>query len=124
MPEVEPPDDLPHREGRWNVEDSILSRLDQRWASHDPERGRTVLWSRMPDLLEVSAPALAVLGDYVPMGIGQALALETMSNSLDNTLRVGPDRADRMGARRHPHRPRQPRLRPRPRATCGPRTAR
>jgi acyl-CoA thioesterase II len=89
MPDVDPPDGLPHREGRWNVEDSILSRLDQRWASHDPEHGRTVLWSRMPDLLEVSAPALAVIGDYVPMGISQALALETMSNSLDNTLRVG-----------------------------------
>ena len=89
MPDVEPPDDLPHREGRWNVEDSILSRLDQRWALQDHERGRTVLWSRMPDLLESSAPALAVLGDYVPMGISQALALDTMSNSLDNTLRVG-----------------------------------
>ena len=43
----------------------------------------------MPDLLEMSAPALAVLGDYVPLGIGQALDVETMSNSLDNTLRVG-----------------------------------
>jgi acyl-CoA thioesterase II len=89
MPEVGPPDDLPPREGRWNVEDSILSRLDQRWARQDPERGETVLWSRMPELLEVSAPSLAVLGDYVPMGISQALSLETMSNSLDNTLRVG-----------------------------------
>ncbi len=89
MPEVDPPDGLPPREGRWNVEDSILSRLDQRWARQDAEHGRTVLWSRMPDLLEVSAPSLAVLGDYVPMGISQALDLDTMSNSLDNTLRVG-----------------------------------
>jgi len=89
MPEVDPPDDLPHREGRWNVEDSIMARLDQRWARQDPKSGRTVLWSRMPDLLEVSAPSLAVLGDYVPMGISQALDLDTMSNSLDNTLRVG-----------------------------------
>jgi acyl-CoA thioesterase len=89
MPVVDPPEGLPTREGRWNVEDSILSRLDQRWANQDQEHGRTVLWSRMPDLLEVSAPSLAVLGDYVPMGISQALSLETMSNSLDNTLRVG-----------------------------------
>jgi acyl-CoA thioesterase II len=90
MPAVEPPDGLPHREGRWDVEDSIMSRLDQRWAGQDQATGRTVLWSRMPDLLEVSASSLAVLGDYVPMGISQALDLDTMSNSLDNTLRVGP----------------------------------
>jgi acyl-CoA thioesterase II len=89
MPEVDPPIGLPRREGRGNVEDSIMARLDQRWAQQDPKAGRTVLWSRMPDLLEVSAASLAVLGDYVPMGISQALDLDTMSNSLDNTLRVG-----------------------------------
>jgi acyl-CoA thioesterase len=89
MPAVDGPDVLPRRESRWNVEDSIMSRLDQRWAGHDPAAGQTVLWSRMPELLEVSGPSLAVLGDYVPMGISQALELETMSNSLDNTLRVG-----------------------------------
>ena len=89
MPAVDPPEGLPQREGHWNVEDSIMGRLDQRWAEQDASHGRTALWSRMPDLLEVSAPSLAVLGDYVPMGISQALALDTMSNSLDNTLRVG-----------------------------------
>ena len=44
------------REGRMHVEDSIMSRLDQRWAHTDPEHpGATVLWSRLPDVLEVSA---------------------------------------------------------------------
>ena len=66
-----------------------MSRLDQRWAHHDPGIGQTVLWTRLPDVLEASATSLAVLGDYVPMGIGMALGIETMSNSLDNTLRVG-----------------------------------
>jgi acyl-CoA thioesterase-2 len=89
MPEVPPPHECLPREGRWNVEDSIMTRLDQRWAKSDPDTGQTVLWTRLPDVLEVSAPALAVLGDYVPLGIGQALNQETMSNSLDNTLRVG-----------------------------------
>ena len=28
----------------------------------------------MPELLDMSAPALAILGDYVPFGIGQASA--------------------------------------------------
>ncbi len=40
-------------------------------------------------MLEVSAPSLAVMGDYVPLGITQALDADTMSNSLDNTLRLG-----------------------------------
>ena len=32
---------------------------------------------------------LAILGDYVPFGIGQALGAMAGGNSLDNTLRVG-----------------------------------
>lgn len=89
MPDVPPPDQCLPREGRMHVEDSIMSRLDQRWAHTDPDTGRTVLWSRLPDVLEVSAPALAVMGDYVPLGLGQALEQDTTSNSLDNTLRLG-----------------------------------
>jgi acyl-CoA thioesterase len=89
MPDVPPPEQCLPREGRSHVEDSIMSRLDQRWAHSDAKTGRTVLWSRLPDVLEVSAPALAVMGDYVPLGIGQALDEDTMSNSLDNTLRLG-----------------------------------
>jgi acyl-CoA thioesterase len=51
--------------------------------------GRSVLWARMPDLLEPSSGAsLAILGDYVPFGIGQALGRVGGGNSLDNTLRV------------------------------------
>ena len=42
----------------------------------------------MPELLTVSAPALAVLGDYVPLGLGVTIEHEITSNSLDNTLRV------------------------------------
>jgi acyl-CoA thioesterase len=42
----------------------------------------------MPELLGVSAPALAVLGDYVPLGLGVTLSTEVSSNSLDNTIRV------------------------------------
>ena len=43
---------------------------------------------RIPDLLEPSAATLAVLGDYVPFGIGQALGEHAGGNSLDNTLRI------------------------------------
>ena len=34
------------------------------------------------------AASLAVLGDFVPMGLGHAVTTEINSNSLDNTLRV------------------------------------
>src|SRR4029434_10876841 len=51
--------------------------------------GRSLLWARMPDLLELSsAAALSILGDYVPFGICQALGRRGAGTSLDNTLRV------------------------------------
>ena len=50
--------------------------------------GRSALWARLPDTLEMSAGALAILGDYVPFGVGQALGRMAGGNSLDNTLRV------------------------------------
>ena len=51
--------------------------------------GRSALWARIPDVLDMSAATLAILGDYVPFGIGQALGAMAGGNSLDNTLRVG-----------------------------------
>ena len=36
----------------------------------------------------MSAAALAIIGDFVPFGIGQALGKRAGGNSLDNTLRV------------------------------------
>ena len=37
----------------------------------------------------MSSASLAILGDYVPFGIGQALGLRARGNSIDNTLRIG-----------------------------------
>jgi acyl-CoA thioesterase len=39
-------------------------------------------------VLDMSAAALAIIGDFVPGGIGQALGLRAGGNSLDNTIRV------------------------------------
>jgi acyl-CoA thioesterase len=78
-------------------ETSIMSRLDLRLAAaqawEDLEgrpapAGRSALWARIPEMLDPSAAALAILGDYVPFGIGQALGAFAGGNSLDNTLRV------------------------------------
>ena len=41
-----------------------------------------------PSSLDMSAAALAIIGDFVPFGIGQALGQRAGGNSLDNTLRV------------------------------------
>lgn len=87
MPEVPRPDECPIREPRWNTGDSILSRLEQRWA-YQGEPGHCAVWSRMPDLLGMSPSSLAVLGDYVPLGIAVSLDSEVTSNSLDNTIRI------------------------------------
>ena len=51
--------------------------------------GQTLMWARIPDVIDgVDAAALAVLGDFVPMGVGQSLGVRGGGNSLDNTLRV------------------------------------
>jgi acyl-CoA thioesterase II len=77
---------------------SISDRLEERMVKGRPfERldgteqgdGQTMLWARLPDVITgVDATTLAILGDFVPMGIGQALGARAGGNSLDNTLRV------------------------------------
>jgi acyl-CoA thioesterase len=95
-PDVPGPDECEPREFRFDQSGTIAERLDIKMASGrgmdelDGRQGdgRCVLWARMPELLEMSGAALAILGDYVPFGIGQALGLRAGGNSLDNTLRV------------------------------------
>jgi len=73
-----------------------MSRFDQRLAKGrnpgeldgHPGDGSAALWVQLPEGLEVSAAALAILGDFVPFGIGQALGIGAGGTSLDNTLRV------------------------------------
>jgi len=97
MPEVPPPDDCPDRSHRFPSEGTIHDKLEQRLAKGRPFEeldgqhgdGQTLMWTRIPDVIEgVDATALAVLGDFVPSGVGQALGVRGGGNSLDNTLRV------------------------------------
>jgi acyl-CoA thioesterase len=53
-----------------------------------PGDGNAALWVRFPGLSELRASGLAIIGDFVPFGIGQALGARAGGNSLDNTLRV------------------------------------
>ena len=97
-PVVPPPDACEPRGVRFPGSESIMNRLDVRLANargmddvegHPAPGGRSALWARVPDLLDLSsAAALAILGDYVPFGIGQAIGRRAGGSSLDNTLRV------------------------------------
>lgn len=100
MPAVPAPDDCPPRIMFAQHEGTITERLDARLANARlfddldgtpaPE-GRSALWVRIPELgpgLGASAAALAIVGDYVPFGVSQALGRPVGGTSLDNTLRV------------------------------------
>ena len=95
-PDVPPPDESVAREHPGQVMETIMGRVETRVAAGrqfgeldgTPGQGRSALWCRMPDMLEPSAATLAVLGDFVPSGIAEALGRSAGGSSLDNTLRV------------------------------------
>src|SRR5438105_13207100 len=94
-PDLPPPHASPKRIVTERHVGTIMDRLDMRLANArnmdefpaEPGDGRSALWVRLPDL-ESSASALAIVGDYVPFGIGQAFGQRGGGQSLDNTLRV------------------------------------
>ncbi len=96
-PLVRRPNDSPERTFRQSIEKSINEHLEMRvakgrhWEDLDgtpSSDGRCALWARMPGVRNMSASALAILGDWVPFGVGQALGQRASGNSIDNTLRV------------------------------------
>lgn len=101
MPDVPAPEECPEHFGaapdEEGLTDGMMSRVDFRLAAardhadlegNPMPHGNCAMWARMPDVLEMSGASLAILGDYVPMGLGQALGRRAGGNSLDNTLRV------------------------------------
>ncbi|CAB4700463.1 MAG: acyl-CoA thioesterase [Actinobacteria bacterium] len=97
MPDVPPPSQCEARDYRLPADGTINERLEQRMVKgRDFESldgthgdGQVLLWARIPDVIDgVDATTLAILGDFVPMGVGQALGVRGGGNSLDNTLRV------------------------------------
>lgn len=101
MPVVPGPDDCRPRElldhHRGTIADSLEVRMAKGRMISDlpgpPGDGRIALWVRIEGLDLTQTSLLAIFGDFVPMGIGQALGERAGGNSLDNTLRI---------ARRHP----------------------
>jgi acyl-CoA thioesterase len=97
MPDVPGPTGCDPRPFRLPVDGTINERMEQRLVKGrqideldgQAGDGQTIMWARIPDVIEgVDAAALAVLGDFVPMGVGQALGIRGGGNSLDNTIRV------------------------------------
>jgi acyl-CoA thioesterase II len=94
-PDVPDPQHSPPRPILDRHRGSIHDRLEMRLARARgldelpgaPGDGRSSLWVRLPSL-EMSAAALAIVGDFVPFGVGQSLGQRAGGNSLDNTLRV------------------------------------
>lgn len=95
-PSVPPHGDSPPRELLDHHRGTISDRLDmklaeaRRWDEMPgpPGTGTSSLWVRLPEVLEISGSTLAIVGDFVPFGISQALGHRAGGNSLDNTLRV------------------------------------
>lgn len=97
MPAVPPPEECPVRRHTSPIEGTVNAHLEQRIAKGrrmrdldgTPGDGQLLMWARIPEMIDgVDATALAILGDFVPAGIGQALGVMGGGNSLDNTLRV------------------------------------
>jgi acyl-CoA thioesterase II len=97
MPDVPPPAACIPRPHRMPVAGTINEKLEQRLVKgrefEDLDgthgEGQVLCWARIPEVIDgVDATALAILGDFVPMGVGQALGVRGGGNSLDNTLRV------------------------------------
>ena len=100
-PPAPDPSDCPVRPNRSATDASIHQHVEMRVVKARDEvdflddgvaqpsaDGRSIVWARVRDLDEVSAMSLAIMGDWVPFGVSQALGVRGGGNSLDNTLRV------------------------------------
>lgn len=97
MPDVPAPMNCPAKELRDPDRSSVNQRLEMRIAIGRPMEdldgrpsinGRSAMWARIPGLEQNSAASLAILGDWVPHGLGQAMGARAGGNSLDNTIRM------------------------------------
>jgi acyl-CoA thioesterase len=96
-PEVPQVMDSPPRPLAPRFEGTIAERLQMRLANGretdhldgtPTADGRSGLWVHLPFGTEATAAALAIVADYVPFGVGQALGRQISGNSIDNTLRM------------------------------------
>lgn len=99
MPDVPPPADCPEMLLRWARDPDDLNSLFERRVAHGSfgnDRGTAgpspdgigQLWVRHRDPgVPIDRQLLAVMADFLPSGVGNALGANAGGNSLDNTIR-------------------------------------
>jgi acyl-CoA thioesterase-2 len=94
-PDVPAPSDCPpHERGREVLLDAwqgrtALGRFPEELDGR-PGSGRSAAWYRLPEGRRMVGPGdLAVLGDFLLLGLSDAVGQRVTGNSLDNTLRMG-----------------------------------
>lgn len=96
-PEVPRPEELQRSSLLPHVAATIHDEFDQRYVigrslearDGSVSDGRTLMWVRIiGEQRDADSTTLAMFGDFVPLGVGQALGVLGGGNSLDNTLRL------------------------------------
>lgn len=98
VPHVPPPDECQPMIANWARDpDDLHSRLDvrvvkgrygaERRSGEFSEDGHVVLWARPTPGYAIDSAMLAIIADFVPSAVGDAIGRNTMANSLDNTIR-------------------------------------
>ncbi len=97
-PEVVPPEECAQVDHWTEDRDDLHGRIDvrvvkgrygeERMKGGLSEDGHVVLWARMREDLPMTSSALAVMADFVPSAIGNAIGRDAGGNSLDNTIRI------------------------------------
>jgi acyl-CoA thioesterase len=92
------PDDCPPREyPAWLSfpRDGVISLVEQRWArparvvlDGTPGTGRSAVWLRLRPSLPLTGATLALLADFAPVGLIEAIGDMSVGTSLDNHVRM------------------------------------
>ncbi|WP_332772243.1 acyl-CoA thioesterase [Phenylobacterium sp.] len=97
MPDCDPPEDCPPAAHWRGGGEDLHSRIEVRVAKgryggtdggDGEDDGRLLLWIRPREAIAIDATMLAIMADFVPGAVGNALGLNAGGNSLDNTIRV------------------------------------
>ncbi len=93
MADVEPPERCPGRLSFGPTPGGLHHRIEQRVAVGDwgderfSAQGSCRVWTRMADGFATTPAGLAVVADFLPLGVRAALGRELFGASLDNTIR-------------------------------------
>lgn len=98
MPDVPPPDECePRPSHRFSDGTDLHSRIEtkvvkgrygiERTGGKLSDDGHVVLWVRSNEGLATSSGLLAIIADFVPSAVGNAIGRNAGGNSLDNTIR-------------------------------------